>query len=113
QNSLSAGLPQIQVSAPQGKLLRLLASTLDARQILEIGTLAGYSTLWMAGGLSAAGRIVTLEIDAKHAKCAQQNFEQAGIAGKVDLRVGSAMETLAQLHTEKAGHFDLCFIDAD
>jgi predicted O-methyltransferase YrrM len=107
----AAGLPAINVSAPQGKLLYLLARLCSARRILEIGTLAGYSGIWLARALPDGGRLVTLEIDAAHADVARGNFVRAGVAGKVDLRVGPALETLPRLEPE-AG-FDLTFIDAD
>ena len=107
------GLPAIDVSAAQGKLLSLLARISGAKKVLEVGTLGGYSTIWMARGLPADGRIVTLELDPHHAKVARSNFEQAGIADKVDLRVGPALQSLAALGDEKAGPFDLIFIDAD
>ena len=111
--SAAAGLPDIQVSASQGKLLHLLALTLPARRILEVGTLGGYSGLWLARALPADGRLVTLEIDPHHAEIARQNFLHAGVAGRVDLQVGPALETLARLRTQCVAPFDLVFIDAD
>jgi len=111
--SARAGLPEIQVSANQGKLLHLLARIQGARRILELGTLGGYSTIWLARALPADGRLITLEYDAKHAEVAQANFVRAGVAGLVDLRVGAALETLPQLEKEGCGPFDLIFIDAD
>lgn len=111
--SQAAGLPEIQVSATQGKMLHLLARLQGARRILEIGTLGGYSTLWLARALPAEGRLVTLEFDPKHAEVAQGNFVQAGVDKLIDLRVGAALETLPQLAQEGAGPFDLIFIDAD
>lgn len=111
--SSAAGLPQIQVSATQGKMLHLLARMQGARHILEIGTLGGYSTLWLARALPADGRLVTLEFDPKHAEVARANFARAGIEKLIDLRVGAALETLPQLVQEGAGPFDFIFIDAD
>ncbi|MEZ2332229.1 O-methyltransferase [Mesorhizobium sp. RCC_202] len=107
------GLPAIDVSAAQGKLLSLLVRIRGARNVLEVGTLGGYSTIWMARGLPADGRIVTLELDPHHAKVARSNFERAGVADKVDLRLGPALQSLGALDSEKAGPFDLIFIDAD
>jgi len=101
------------VSAAQGKLLSLLVRIRGASKVLEIGTLGGYSTIWMARGLPADGRIVTLELDPHHAKVARANFERAGVADRVDLRVGQALQSLAALGGENAGPFDLIFIDAD
>jgi len=101
------------VSPPQGRLLELLARALRARQILEIGTLGGYSTLWLARGLAPGGRIVTLEVDPKHADVARRNFERAGRSGAIELRLGAALETLPRMVAERAGPFDLVFVDAD
>ncbi|MFC3323017.1 O-methyltransferase [Mesorhizobium cantuariense] len=107
------GLPAIDVSPAQGKLLSLLARIQGARKVLEIGTLGGYSTIWMARALPANGKIVTLELDPHHASVAQSNFERAGVSARVDLRVGPALQSLAALSAENAGPFDLIFIDAD
>ena len=112
-DSEKAGLPTIQVSPPQGRLLELLARALRARQILEIGTLGGYSTLWLARGLAPGGRIVTLEVDPKHAEVARRSFERAGRSGAIELRLGAALETLPRMVEERAGPFDLVFVDAD
>ena len=109
--SAEAGLPQIQVSPPQGKLLHLLALGLGARKILEIGTLGAYSTIWMARALPAGGKLITLEASAKHAEVARANIARAGLSEKVDLRLGKAMDTLPKLVSE--GPFDLIFVDAD
>ena len=109
----AAGLPPISVSAPQGKLLQLLALTIGARNILEIGTLGGYSAIWMARALPEGGRLVSLELDARHAEVAAGNLERAGVAAKVSVRVGPAIDTLPALEREGAGPFDLVFIDAD
>ena len=113
RESDKAGLPAIAVSAPQGKLLQILALTCGARSILEIGTLGGYSTIWLARALPAGGRLVTLEVDARHAEVARGNLRNAGLGDKVTVRVGAAVETLPLLEREGAGPFDLVFIDAD
>jgi predicted O-methyltransferase YrrM len=109
----AAGLPAIDVSPVQGKLLHVLALTKGARRILEIGTLGGYSTIWMARALPAGGRLVTLEAEPKHAKVARANLERAGMSQKVEIRVGPATDSLAQLVKKRAAPFDLIFIDAD
>ena len=111
--SAAAGLPDIQVSASQGKLLHLLALTLPARRILEVGTLGGYSALWLARALPPDGRLITLEIDPHHAEVARQNFVHGSVAGRIDLQVGPALESLAQLRAQRVAPFDLVFIDAD
>ena len=111
--SEAAGLPKIQVAPLQGKLLMMLAASLGARNILEVGTLGGYSTIWLARGLADGGRVVTLELDPGHVKVARKNFENAGLADRIEVRVGAALDTLAALHAEGAGPFDLIFIDAD
>lgn len=111
--SRTAGLPDIAVSPAQGRLLRVLASALQARHVLEIGTLGGYSTLHLARGLAPGGRITTLEIDPRHAEVARANFEDAGLAEQVDLRVGAALELLPALAAENPPLFDLVFIDAN
>jgi predicted O-methyltransferase YrrM len=111
--SAEAGLPPIQVSAPQGKLLMLLARMLGAKRILEVGTLGGYSTIWLARGLAAGGRLTTLEIDPTHARIARANLDRADFADTVDVRLGRGLDTLPQLEAEGAGPFDLTFIDAD
>jgi len=109
----SGGLPAINVSATEGKLLQLLALTIGAKRILEIGTLGGYSGIHFARALPEDGKLVTLEIDAHHAEVALRNFERAGVAHKVDIRLGPAAETLGQLAADGAQPFDLVFIDAD
>jgi predicted O-methyltransferase YrrM len=109
--SSSAGLPAINVAPNQGKLLNLLARTVGAHKILEIGTLGGYSTIWLARALPSGGRLITLEADPKHADVARANIARAGLAGLVDLRLGKALDTLPQLTSEAP--FDLIFIDAD
>jgi predicted O-methyltransferase YrrM len=113
QASTEAGLPAISVAPNQGKLLQLLARLQGARRILEIGTLGGYSTIWLARALPAGGRIVTLELEQKHADVAQANFARAGVSEVIELRLGRAIDTLAQLAAERAGPFDFIFIDAD
>jgi predicted O-methyltransferase YrrM len=109
----AAGLPQIQVSPPQGKLLQILARLVGARTILEFGTLGGYSTILLARALPAGGRLTTLEANADYAEVARSSIERAGLADAVDLRVGPALETLKLLEEEDAGPFDFVFIDAD
>jgi len=111
--SAAAGLPEIQVSTNLGKLLHLLARLQGARAILEIGTLGGYSTIWMGRALPKEGRLITLEFDPKHAEVARANIARAGLAGIVDVRLGKALDTLPQLGREGLGPFDLIFIDAD
>ena len=106
----AAGLPQISVSPAHGKLLWMLARLQNARRILEVGTLGGYSTIWLARGLAAGGRLITLEALEKHAAVARSNLERAGVSKVVDVRVGQALATLP---TVKEGPFDLAFIDAD
>jgi len=109
----AAGLPAINVAANQGKFLSLLAQIQGARRILEIGTLAGYSTIWLARALANDGRLVTLELEPKHARVAQANIERAGLAALVEIRVGRALDSLAALVSEGAPPFDFVFIDAD
>src|SRR5258705_2526402 len=111
--SVAAGLPEIQVSANQGKLLHLLARLQGARSILEIGTLGGYSTIWLGRALPKDGRLVTLEAEPKHAEVARASIARAGLGGIVEVRLGRALDTLPQLAAEKPGPFDLVFIDAD
>jgi predicted O-methyltransferase YrrM len=111
--SASAGLPPIQVAPNQGKLLQLLARLIAARRILEIGTLGGYSTIWLARALPPEGRLVTLESDAKHAEVARANFRRAGLDRQIDLRLELALDALKQISAEGAEPFDLVFIDAD
>ena len=105
----AAGLPPIAVSAQQGKFLCLLAGAINARRILEIGTLGGFSAIWLARGAGPQGRVVTLEYEAKHAEVARENLQRAGVADRVEVMVGAALDTLPTLH----GPFDLVFIDAD
>src|SRR5580693_2552968 len=110
QASNAAGLPTIAVSAQQGKFLSLLAGAIEARRILEIGTLGGFSTIWLARGAGPQGRVVTLEYEPKHAEVARANLERAGVGDRVEIKVGAALETLP---TVTEGPFDLVFIDAD
>src|ERR1700691_4952895 len=109
----AAGIPQISVTANQGKFLQVLAKLVNAKKILEVGTLGGYSTIWMARALPPDGKLITLEIDPAHADVALQNFKNAGVENKIELRLGPAMETLPALLRENAGPFDMIFIDAD
>lgn len=109
--TVASGLPQIAVAPNQGKLLYLLARIVGAKRILEIGTLAGYSTIWLARGLAKGGRLITLEADPTHADVARENFRRAKLTRVVDLRVGKALDTLPKL--PKTPRFDLVFIDAD
>ncbi len=112
-DSAAAGLPAINVAPNQGKLLMLLARLCGARSILEIGTLGGYSTIWLARGLAPGGRLTTLEAEARHAEVARANIERAGLSPVVELRLGPALETLPRLAEEGRGPFDFIFIDAD
>lgn len=107
----AAGLPEIQISPIQGKLLQLLAAACNAKKILEIGSLAGYSGIWLARALPAGGHLITLEISAKHAEVVRNSFAKAGVGERTEVRVGPALETLPTLTSE--GPFDLIFIDAD
>ncbi|MFE9603444.1 O-methyltransferase [Streptomyces hokutonensis] len=113
RDSDSAGLPQIAVSAAAGKLLHLLARIQGAARILEIGTLGGYSTILLARALPADGRLITLEYSPKHAEVAGRNIARAGLDKLVEIRVGTALDSLAALADENAAPFDLVFIDAD
>lgn len=113
QKSAEAGLPAIAVAPNQGKLLFILAKAIGAKRILEIGTLAGYSTIWLARALGVGGKLVTLEIDPTHAAVARENVSNAGVGDLIDIRVGAALDTLPRLQAEGAGPFCLTFIDAD
>jgi predicted O-methyltransferase YrrM len=112
-SSDAAGLPSISVAPSHGKFLHLLARIKGARRILEIGTLGGYSTIWLARALPPDGRLITLEYDSKHADVASANLARAGVADKVDIRIGRALDTLPQIAAERQAPFDLIFIDAD
>jgi predicted O-methyltransferase YrrM len=111
ETSRAAGLPPIAVAENQGRLLNLLAALMSARRILEVGTLGGYSTIWLARALPEGGRLISLEIDPRHAEVARGNVEAAGLADRVEVRLGPAIDLLPALETEKP--FDLAFIDAD
>jgi predicted O-methyltransferase YrrM len=109
----AAGMPSISVTPTQGKLLHILALMTNARRVLEVGTLGGYSTIWLARAVGPEGRVVTLEIDPANAAVARGSIGRAGLADRVDIRVGRAVDTLAALEVEAAEPFDLVFIDAD
>jgi predicted O-methyltransferase YrrM len=111
--SEAAGLPPIALTPNQGKLLEMLARIHGAQSILELGTLGGYSTIWLARALPEGGRLITLEREARYAEIATANIANAGLADRVQVRVGPALETLPELQAEGAGPFDLIFIDAD
>ncbi len=111
--SEAAQLPSINVTPAQGKLLHLLARSIGARRILEVGTLGGYSTIWLARALTPGGALVTIEADVRHAEIARSNIARAGLSGVVSVRTGRALDVLPQLEDERAGPFDLTFIDAD
>ncbi|HTF20454.1 MAG TPA: O-methyltransferase [Chryseolinea sp.] len=107
------GIPPIAVSANQGKFLQVMALAVGAKRILEIGTLAGYSTIWMARALPSNGKLISLEFDPKHAEVARKNISRADLSDRVEVRVGKAIDSLPQLEKDNAGPFDLIFIDAD
>jgi predicted O-methyltransferase YrrM len=109
----AAGLPAINVSPPQGKLLYILARAVRARAILEIGTLAGYSAIWLARALEPGGKLITLEADPKHAQLARANLERAGLGATVQVQLGPALKTLPRLAKQGDGPFDMVFIDAN
>ncbi len=108
-----AGLPAIQVSPPQGRLLEMLVRMQGAHQVLEFGTLGGYSTIWMARALAADGQLLSLEANSEYAEVARRSIDRAGVGDRVEIRVGPALETLPALESEGVGPFDLTFIDAD
>ncbi|WP_280396818.1 O-methyltransferase [Nocardia carnea] len=108
-----AGLPSIDVSEAQGKFLYLLARSTGARRVLEIGTLGGYSTLWLARAVGGRGSVTTLEFEPRHAQVARENLDRAGVGNTVDIRIGAALESLPALAAENPDPFDLVFIDAD
>jgi predicted O-methyltransferase YrrM len=112
ESAAAAGMPPIEVSAQHGRLLQLLARMINAKRVLEIGTLAGYSTINLARGVGADGRVVTLEFDEHHAEVARQNFERAGVTDRVEVIVGVALNTLPLL-AERGETYDMFFIDAD
>ena len=111
--SEAAGLPAIQVSPPQGKLLHLIAKSIGAGRVLEFGTLGAYSTIWLGRALPEDGRLITIEADPGYAAVARESIARAGLAGVVDLREGKALDLLPVLDSEDLGPFDLTFIDAD
>ena len=112
ESAAAADMPAIEVSAQHGRLLQLIARMSNARRVLEIGTLAGYSTINLARGVGADGRLVTLEFDPRHAEVARRNFERAGVADRIEVVVGAALESLPLL-AERGETFDMVFIDAD
>ena len=112
-SSAAAGLPAIHVAPNQGKLLHVLARSIGAKRILEVGTLGGYSTIWLARAVAPGGRVITLEAEPRHAAVARENIEYAGLADVVEIRLGRASETLPKLAGEGGEPFDLVFIDAD
>ncbi len=107
------GIPHINVSPNLGKFLYLLAKLINAKKILELGTLAGYSTIWLAKALPENGRVISLEVDPHHADIARKNISRAGLSNKIEIRVGKAIELLPAMVSENAGPFDMIFIDAD
>ncbi|MBF6176338.1 O-methyltransferase [Nocardia blacklockiae] len=109
----AAGLPAIDVSPTQGKFLYLTALSIGARRVLEIGTLGGYSTLWLARAVGPQGWVVTLEFEPRHAEVARKNLDGKGVGERVDIRVGPALDSLPVLAEERLEPFDLVFIDAD
>jgi len=113
QVNAAAKLPSIDVAPNQGKFLQILAQTMGARRILEVGTLGGYSTIWLARSLPPEGRLITMEFDPRHAEIAKSNIDRAGLSSIVEIRIGAALDSLAQLATENPDPFDLIFIDAD
>ncbi len=113
QSIIDNQIPQISVSPNQGKFLQVLATLCRAQKILEVGTLAGYSTIWMARALPNDGRLVTIEFDPFHARVAQENIQRAGLAEQVDIRIGAALDVLPEIEAEGIGPFDMIFIDAD
>jgi caffeoyl-CoA O-methyltransferase len=113
QSIIDANIPTISVSPNQGKLLHMLAKLTKAKKILELGTLGGYSTIWMARALPPEGQLVSLEIDPSHAAVAAKNIKKAGLENIVDIRIGKAIEILPQLKAQNEGPFDMIFIDAD
>src|SRR5512139_2111362 len=113
RHAQAANLPTINVSPNEGKLLYLMAKIARAKRVLEIGTLGGYSTTWLARALPADGKVITLELDPKHADVARKNLDRAGVADRVEVRVGRATERLRQMIDQHEAPFDLIFIDAD
>src|SRR6476661_5874787 len=112
-SAVAANLPPISVTPAHGKLLHLIARVHGAKRILEIGTLAGYSTIWLARAVLPAGQVISLESNEVHAQIARENMLRAGLSGRVEIRVGAALDTLPRLAAEKQKPFDFTFIDAD
>jgi len=108
-----SGIPDASVSASQGSFLQLMARLVRASRILELGTFAGYSTIWLARGLTSPGKLITIEANPVHGELAKANLEQAGLSDRVDLRIGKGLDRLPELEEETAGPFDLVFVDAD
>lgn len=113
RTTAEAGIPSINISPVQGKMLQVFAKMCNAQNVLELGTLGGYSTIWLANALPDTGKVTTLEIDPAYAAVAKQNFTYAGLDSKIDIRIGKALDILPQLATEGLPPFDLIFIDAD
>lgn len=109
----AAGLPSINVSANEGKLLYLIAKMAKAKRVLEIGTLGGYSTAWLARALPSDGKLITLELDQKHAEVARKNLDRAGVSDRVEIRIGRAIDSLKQMSEQHEAAFDVIFIDAN
>lgn len=113
QSLETQNIPQISISANQGKFLQVMVKLVGGKKILELGTLGGYSTIWMARALPVDGKIITIELDAKHAAVAQTNIDRAGLSGKVEIRVGKGLDLLKKMIKEDETPFDMIFIDAD
>jgi predicted O-methyltransferase YrrM len=113
QHAQAAELPTLNVSPNEGKLLYLIAKMAGAKRVLEVGTLGGYSTTWLARALPSEGKVITLELDEKHAAVARQNLDRAGVADRVEVRAGRAADTLRRMVDQQEAPFDLIFIDAD
>ncbi|MQY17351.1 O-methyltransferase [Nocardia macrotermitis] len=113
QANSAAGLPAIDVSPAQGKFLHLIARSIGARRVLEIGTLGGYSTIWLARAVGEDGQVISLEFEPRHAEVARENLDRAGVGKRVEIRVGAALDSLPVLAQEEPAPFDLVFIDAD
>ena len=113
QSLETQNIPQISISANQGKFLQVMVKLVGAKRILELGTLGGYSTIWMGRALSSNGKIITIELDAKHAAVAQTNIDRAGLSEQVEIRIGKGLELLKEMIEENETPFDLIFIDAD
>ena len=112
-DAVAAGLPEIQVSPAEGKLLHLLSRIAGARRILEVGTLGGYSTAWLARALPPGGRLISLELEPRHARLARRNLERCGLGRRVEIRVGPAADSMCEMIRRRIRPFDLIFLDAD